>query len=557
MLDRLKQICETILSSQVHISNIDSFLMLGEIHNAQQLRSICFEYILDHLYEIIENGMFLSFSDSIIENLQKILNERILNDFNDFILPPKYFIQAMEDEFLFKLNKNQIQSSNDHFIDSNESIKCKIRNLRKKLYQVYRIEEKKLRGEKLHADQISKMYQRPFLLQQLSQLTGESVDVLLRSTKLSFKDSILLSPEMNQNSPEIEPIDNFSLSENKNENQSNSDNNLHEKSENKLISNDDKSKMDEKHFELNKNENHDVIVNNPQILNIENEKNNNEDENEQIQSFPKPISVSNDNEENLYVKSPSLPAQNFSKKRKRNNSQKKKGKTTFSLTSPNQFSSNQQNKQNQPKKNENSISNIKQATSPPKTWGKIPTTNKNQNFSISQIQNEQKQQKQSSNPISIPNSRKSPQKPSLSPNKKSPNWSNSNSSPGGGWMTNISPKSPPVSFLDIQMEQKPKSQKQQQQKRMKNKQSPSKSPISPSPTKQTTLPSKKTSKKSTPISFSDLLAEEKNQNKKAEAPKLRDIMGQELTARALSNPNDVNLEQQLIQLAIQASLEEQ
>ena len=61
------------------------------------------------------------------------------------------------------------------------------------------------------------------------------------------------------------------------------------------------------------------------------------------------------------------------------------------------------------------------------------------------------------------------------------------------------------------------------------------------------------------VSLSDIMKEQqtaKEQDKTRPVPKLREIMGQELTSKMLSAPHDAIWEQKMLELAIQASLED-
>ena len=194
ILPRLKELCESLLALEIHLEGVLSLLELSDIHMAPQLRNKCLDYILRHLYESIERGIFVELSDETLQALQERLDLQISDnayqkDNTSNIAPPKVFLSAMEEEFRFSQPDGKMAKPKDIPLlseSNNDGETARVRGVRKKIFQIYRIEAKRARGERLDQAQTSKMYQKASLMQQLSDATGDSVETVRSSTMQVF-----------------------------------------------------------------------------------------------------------------------------------------------------------------------------------------------------------------------------------------------------------------------------------------------------------------------------------------------------------------------------------
>ena len=500
LLDRLKQQCELYLTSYITLDSVLDLIALGKQFRAYQLCRACYDYILCHLFETIDIGMFSKLNSDIITSVQSLLDQKIhsLKSLSPsklkgetFILP-EYYLKAMEYEFQFDKLKSSLSQTNS---PNNNQQSNKVRTLKKKMYQILRIEEKRGNGEKLNTEQKSKMYQKASILQQLSDLTKETTDDILKTMEHDYHHRTSIQSPIR----EIEKDKDTKEEEEERE----------ETFENEIESIDTK----DEDLELDEIEVTEEIEEKEKI------------KNEVIDIvLPSPIEIPNEispNESATKSMNINIPNSSKKRKRKRNNSTKR----TFSLTSPS-------NSKPQPIRQTTSPIQIKQEPKQ-KGWGSVsPSGNK---MTFSDIQKEQQKKKVTTTPP----------------------LRSASISPKTGW--NVTPPKEVIPMKSlIEMEPKRKTQRNQRKQRGNNRNQ--RSPIT-SPSNVTQKQQVNSKPKSKPKSLKEIMEEEESKKEEASRKplKIREIMGQELTEKLFSSDssNSDLLEQQLLELAIQASLEEQ
>ena len=215
LMDRVKYICEEMLVQHIDFQTLILFLELSALHNAEFLKKQCYNYILAHLYETIDSGIFEELSTEVVNDLQTLIDFHIksvtsskyLRAAHPNYLFPTEKLQAMEDEFLFSSSLPPVPATvqkvkakaNTTVLSEDESVVlAKYRSLKKKVQQIQQIEAKKQRGDNLLPEQLSKMYQKPYFLQQIDKLMKDNPEAFIKFVKYENQQNSNSQAKLNQ-----------------------------------------------------------------------------------------------------------------------------------------------------------------------------------------------------------------------------------------------------------------------------------------------------------------------------------------------------------------------